>query len=299
MRMNPIKQDSSLDRPGSAGEHVLQAEYGTQDRADRFYAQQMSGQINARMREYIGRMEIAFVATSDSHGECDATFRAGPPGFIRVLDENTVAWPEYRGNGVMASLGNMAENPHVGILFVDFVRDLVGLHLNGGVEVVAVDEFAERYPDDVPDHDIPGRRPDRWVVVSVEEAYIRCSKHVPRMMPVPRRRAWGTDDVKAKGGDAFGVASERRASQGRAREPGGRRLTPVTGVTLPPWGLNTPPEWAQVRRVWSVGRESSWAAWPSRPQAPPPPSSPEPRAACPPLGILCATTSSPAASRLA
>jgi hypothetical protein len=54
MRMNPIKQDSSLDRPGSAGEHVLQAEYGTQDRADRFYAYQMSGQINARMREYIG-----------------------------------------------------------------------------------------------------------------------------------------------------------------------------------------------------------------------------------------------------
>ena len=66
------------------------------------------------MREFIGRMELAFFATADAHGECDSEFlRAGPPGFVQVLDDRTVAWPEYRGNGVMASAGNMVHNPHV------------------------------------------------------------------------------------------------------------------------------------------------------------------------------------------
>jgi predicted pyridoxine 5'-phosphate oxidase superfamily flavin-nucleotide-binding protein len=165
------------------------------------------------MQRFIARMEMAFVATADGRGECDSTFRAGPAGFVRILDESTIAWPEYRGNGVMASLGNISENPHVGVMFVDFVRDLVGLHVNGAARLVGADDFALANPEHVVKDEIPGRRPERWVVVHVDEAYIHCSKHIPRMMPVPRTRAWGTDDKRKKGGDAFGVAAERRTQQ--------------------------------------------------------------------------------------
>jgi hypothetical protein len=56
---------------------------------------------------------------------------------------------------------------------------------------------------------VPGRRPEMWVVVSVEEAYIHCSKHIPRLAKVPRGRAWGTDDVRRKGGDFFGTGTDR------------------------------------------------------------------------------------------
>jgi len=52
-------------------------------------------------------------------------------GFVHVLNEKILVYPEYRGNGVMASLGNIVENPHAGLLFVDFIRDKVGLHVNG------------------------------------------------------------------------------------------------------------------------------------------------------------------------
>ncbi len=45
---------------------------------------------------------------------------------------------------------------------------------------------------------------------TVEEAYIHCSKHIPRLAPVPRSRAWGTDDVKRKGGDFFGAKATPR-----------------------------------------------------------------------------------------
>ncbi|MFI6597144.1 pyridoxamine 5'-phosphate oxidase family protein [Nonomuraea sp. NPDC050536] len=193
-----------MDPQGSPGERHLQEQCGTQARAARFYADQMLDHLNPRMREFIALQEMVFVSTSDGRGECDATFRAGPPGFVTVLDDRTVTFPDYRGNGVMASLGNIVENPHIGLLFVDFFRDLIGLHVNGRAAVVA-DEIMRAAHPMLPVPDIPGRRAERWVVASVEEAYIHCSKHIPRLAKLPRQRHWGTDDVKRKGGDYFGV----------------------------------------------------------------------------------------------
>src|SRR4051794_18714689 len=102
--------EKDMQRPGSGGEHDLQQRYGTFKRAAAFYDKQMLDHLNPLMREYIAAQEMMFIATADTHGECDTSFRAGPAGFVRVLGERTVMYPEYRGNGVMASLGNIAEN---------------------------------------------------------------------------------------------------------------------------------------------------------------------------------------------
>jgi len=203
--------DPHPERPGSAGEHVLQEALGTAERAERFYDDQVCDRLVPSMQEFVARMSMAFVATADAHGECDSTLRAGPPGFLRVLDERHVAWPEYRGNGVMASLGNISENPHVGLLMVDFTDDVIGLHVNGSARVVEDAALRREHPD-LPRETVPGRRADLWVEVTVEEAYVHCRKHIPRLVPVERRRAWGTDDVRRKGGDHFGVAAVRRAA---------------------------------------------------------------------------------------
>lgn len=190
--------------PGSAGEHALQQRYGTTERAERFYRQQVLDHLNQRMRGFIARQEMLFVASADATGECDCTFRAGPPGFVEVLDAHRLAWPEYRGNGVLASLGNISENAHVGLLFVDFFRDVIGLHVNGCAEVVDDATMRAEYSNLSVDP-VPGRRPERWVRVRVDEAYVHCAKHIPRLLKLPRDRAWGTDDTKRKGGDFFGV----------------------------------------------------------------------------------------------
>ena len=118
-------------------------------------------------------------ATADAAGDCDSTFRAGPPGFVRVLDEQHLSWPEYRGNGVMASLGNITENGHVGLLFIDF-REVIGLLVNGTAEIV-------EDPDEQADTPA-GQRARLWVVTRVEEAYIHCAKHIPRLAKIPRQR---------------------------------------------------------------------------------------------------------------
>src|SRR5919108_438012 len=129
-------QDRHVQPPGSDGEHALQRRYGSQERARRFYAQQLLDRLNERMIQFIGRQEMVWIATADAHGECDCSFRAGPPGFVQVLDPWTLRFPEYRGNGVMAPLGNLLENPHVGMVFLDFDQERIGLHVNGSARIV-------------------------------------------------------------------------------------------------------------------------------------------------------------------
>ncbi len=213
------------DRPGSDGERRLQRRLGTAERAERFYDEQVLDHLNERMREFVQRQEMFFLATADGRGECDSSFRAGPPGFLQVLDERTLTYPEYRGNGVHASLGNIEENPHLGIMLIDFTRARIGLHVNGRATIVEDAEMRESHPH-LPHDPVPGRRALVWVQVEVEEAYIHCAKHIPQLQRAPKRTArdWGTDDYKRKGGDFFGAARESReretaeVSEGPARE---------------------------------------------------------------------------------
>jgi predicted pyridoxine 5'-phosphate oxidase superfamily flavin-nucleotide-binding protein len=193
------------DRPGSAGEHLLQAELGTADRADRFYEDQVRDHLNPQMRDFVRRQEMFFLATSDSTGACDSTLRAGPPGFLEVLDDSMLAWPEFKGNGVMASLGNLSENPHVGILMVDFVRDTVGLHVNGTARLMEPAAAAQAGLESrVP----AGRGVRGGVVVDVDEAYLHCDKHIPRLAELPAQDAASVR--RAKTADYFGAAADRR-----------------------------------------------------------------------------------------
>jgi predicted pyridoxine 5'-phosphate oxidase superfamily flavin-nucleotide-binding protein len=213
VQIHPIGGTPSPDLPGSAGEHLLQQAYGTDERAGRFYRDQVLDHLNPEMIEFVGRMEMAFVGTADAGGECDSTFRAGPPGFLHVLDAQRIAYPEYRGNGVLASLGNISENPHVAVLMIDFVRDLIGLHVNGRASIIDDEELRRDHPT-LPVAEERGRTPERWVVVHVEETYVHCRKHIPRLEPVSRDRDWGTDDTRRKGGDYFNVRARQNAQVG-------------------------------------------------------------------------------------
>ena len=199
-RHQPAPPDSPTALPGSRGEHELQRHAGSQQRAQRFYLQQVLDRLNERIIQFIGRQEMVWIATADGHGECDCSFRAGPPGFVRVLDPWTLRYPEYRGNGVMASLGNLLENPHIGMVFLDFDRERIGLHLNGTARIVGVGVANGERP-----------RVERWVEVRVREAYIHCRKHLPHLVKATgEARPWGTDDARAKGGDYFGASCESR-----------------------------------------------------------------------------------------
>ncbi|MBE3000791.1 pyridoxamine 5'-phosphate oxidase family protein [Nocardiopsis sp. HNM0947] len=213
-----MTQDSQIPLPGSQGEHRVQEAMGTSDRASRFYRDQMLDHLNPTMREFIAQQEMLFIATSDAGGECDSSFRAGPPGFVHVIDDRLLAFPEFRGNGVFASVGNVTENPHIGLMFLDFERERIGLHVNGRVRIMVDTELRPRVPG-LPQPQVPGQKALAWMVVEVEEAYIHCRKHIPHLRKVGTEEAWGTDDTLRKGGDFFGSKKQneerRNAATGR------------------------------------------------------------------------------------
>lgn len=194
--------------PGSQGEHELQKRWGTRDRALNFYDRQVLDYLAPKMKEFIARQEFLFVATADRNGECDCTSKFGKPGFIRVLSDKYLMYPEFRGNGVFANSGNVSENPHIAMLMIDFTRDTVGLHVNGKARFVANEEllqYADKLPNDVIEEiNQEGKKcPERWMMIEVEEAYIQCSKHIPLMKKADKAIDWGTDNMAAKGGDYF------------------------------------------------------------------------------------------------
>jgi len=200
-----------MTSPRSNGEIKAQSLYSTTKRALAFYDKQMLSFLNQAMQDFILRQEMVFIATSDGTGECDSSFRAGLPGFVRVLDDKTLIYPEYRGNGVMASIGNLLENKNIGMMFIDFFESTVGLHVNGSAQIIenyqllAYSNLPVSIFSDLATKG--GRKPERWIKVSVYEAYVHCSKHLPLLAKLDKKIYWGTDKSSHKGGDYFGVSA--------------------------------------------------------------------------------------------
>jgi hypothetical protein len=107
----------------------------------------------------------------------------------------------------MASIGNIFENPHIGMVFIDFFHSTVGLHVNGKAQVLDNQDLLVR--PDLPPAIIEaiqtkaGRGSEQWILVEVAEAYIHCSKHVPLLQKRDKKIHWGTDNASHKGGDYF------------------------------------------------------------------------------------------------
>ena len=198
-----------MNQPGSQGERELQKKHNTSNSANSFYNSQVLDFLNPEMQKFIEDQEMVFLSTSDSKGECDASFRAGPKGFIKVLDNNTLMFPEFKGNGVMASLGNISENPQIGLMFIDFFQSSIGLHVNGKAEIITEKEASKLInPLDKAEAEKDGQHKTKlWIKIEVEEAYIHCSKHIPRLKKIDKTIHWGTDDEKLKGGDFFNTKS--------------------------------------------------------------------------------------------
>ena len=93
----------------------------------------------------IARADTLFIASGHAATGLDASHRGGAPGFIEVLDERRIAWPDYSGNSMFQTLGNLASDPHAGIVFVDFATgDL--LQLSGRARVDFDPARAARFP---------------------------------------------------------------------------------------------------------------------------------------------------------
>lgn len=156
--------------------------------------------------KWFDHCELAVLATSDSRGTADCSLRAGLPGFVRSLDDSTLALPDYRGNGVFASLGNMLGSPPVSVLSLDFPSGQV-LAVHGRGEVLcneAIASIAAGHAGIEADLRVTGgRRPERWLLLRAASMASPTLGALPVAEKVDRTRRWGTDDDRAKRGDYF------------------------------------------------------------------------------------------------
>lgn len=168
-------------------ERNVQRERNSQKRAESFYARQVYDYLKPSMQEFIRRQEIVFIATADTSGSCDCSPHFGNVGFVDIVDQRTLVFPEFRGTGVFASLRDISENPNIGLPFLDFLKTSVGLHVNGTAKRCPPNEIPRSTNNASIHYDTNSDRLiDQWVYVSIEEAYVHCSKHVPKMKKVDK-----------------------------------------------------------------------------------------------------------------
>jgi hypothetical protein len=91
--------------------------------------------LTAAQRDWIARADTFFIATAHPSGGADASHRGGAPGFVQVVDDATLLWPDYAGNNMFQTLGNLAVQPRAGLLVVDFERGHT-LQLTGRARVI-------------------------------------------------------------------------------------------------------------------------------------------------------------------
>jgi uncharacterized protein len=133
------------ESPYHAGMRRLQDLRETRPLADRLAQVTLRSTFSADDCEFIARCSMFFLATADAEGRPDCSYKGGMPGFVRVLDDTTLAFPDYDGNGMYRSLGNVLVNPAVGLLFVDFA-DQRRLRVNGVASVVEDDPLLADHP---------------------------------------------------------------------------------------------------------------------------------------------------------
>jgi uncharacterized protein len=118
-----------------AGMRQLQDQFDTRRLADRLDEKLGRTTFNAEDREFIESRQLFFLATADGEGQPDCSYKGGAAGFVRVTDANELAFPNYDGNGMFRSLGNVLVNPAVALLFIDFERPR-RLRVNGRAFIV-------------------------------------------------------------------------------------------------------------------------------------------------------------------
>jgi len=163
--------DSTIYHPGN---RELQDQFDSRRIADRLEEVTLHDRIMPHDRDMIERAEMFFLATADAEGWPDVSYKGGLPGFVRVVDDQTVAFPHYDGNGMFKSLGNVRVNPKVGLLFIDF-ESPNRMRLQGTATVSVDDPLLG---------DFPGAQ--LIIRVRVERIFPNCPRYIHRMQIVER-----------------------------------------------------------------------------------------------------------------
>lgn len=154
----------------------LQDMFDTRRLADRLGDELVHDALSESERQFIEARDMFFLATVDAEGRVNCSYRGGDPGFVRVVDEHTLAFPNYDGNGMYLSMGNVLGTGQVGLLFVDFANPN-RLRFNGDASIDLDDPLRDAFPE------------AQFVVrVRAREIFANCPRYIHKMKYIERSR---------------------------------------------------------------------------------------------------------------
>ena len=158
------------------GSRELQDRFDTRRLADRIEERIVHDQIDDGDRAFIEARDMFFIATTDEDGQPQSSYKGGEPGFVRVLDDKTIAFPLYDGNGMYLTAGNLMTTRKVGLLFIDF-EGRKRMRLNGVASVADDDPLLAEFPE-----------AQMIVRVAATEVFPNCPRYIHEYKLVKRSR---------------------------------------------------------------------------------------------------------------
>jgi uncharacterized protein len=164
------------------GSRSLQDRFDTRRIADRIDQLLVRETISDNDRRFIEARDMFFLATADADGRPTCSYKGGEPGFVHVLDDRVIAFPNYDGNGMYLSWGNTLVNANVGLLFIDFEKGH-RMRLEGTASIDPDDPLRAQYLE------------AQFVVrVRTRAVYPNCPRYIHRYQLVRRSRFVPQDD---------------------------------------------------------------------------------------------------------
>ncbi len=146
----------------------LQDRFDTRRIADRIESLLIGDRIDDGAKAFIESRDMVFVSTVDPTGQPTCSYKGGDPGFVRVLDDTTLAMPSYDGNGMFLSLGNMAASAKIGLLFIDFEQPN-RLRVHGTATLFHDDPLLDTWPG-----------AQLVIRIAVTEVFPNCPRYIHR-----------------------------------------------------------------------------------------------------------------------
>ena len=153
---------------------MLQDRFDTRRLADRIEQRLLADHVGESDRAFIETADMFFLATVDESGQPSCSYKGGAPGFVRVVDPRTLAFPNYDGNGMFLSMGNIAQSRKVGMLFIDFERPR-RMRLSGEARISENDPLLADY-----------REAQFIVRVAVTQVFPNCPRYIHQYKLIER-----------------------------------------------------------------------------------------------------------------
>lgn len=152
------------------GQRELQESFGSAALADRLYERLRHDRFTDADKAFIESLPFFFLATADAEGRPDCSFKGGDPGFVRITAPDRLVFPDYDGNGMFRSVGNLRLNPHLGLLFLGIGPKPARLRVNGVARVLLDDPAMSSWPG-----------AQMLVEVTPSDIFLNCPRYIPEL----------------------------------------------------------------------------------------------------------------------